>query len=45
MQLLSYFQQCYQHLLSYVKVINVLQYEPKTQEIRFIKNHLGFMSC
>ena len=43
-QLLSHFQQCYQRLLSYVKVKNVLQYDTTPQQTRLIKSHLGFMS-
>ena len=43
-KLLSHFQQCYPHLLSYVKVINMLQYDTTPQQTRFIKNHLGFLS-
>ena len=43
-QLLSHFKECYKCLLSYVKVINVLQYDPTPKEINFIQNYFGFMS-
>ena len=36
MQLFSHFQQCYQCLLSYAQVINVLEYDTAPQEFSFI---------
>ena len=42
-ELLPHFHQYYQCLLSYIKVINALQYETGLQEINFIINHLGCM--
>ena len=39
-QFLSHFHQYYQCLLSYVKVINALQYHTGQQEISFLINHL-----
>ena len=40
-ELLSHFHQYYQCLLSYIKLINALQYETGLQEISFIITHLG----
>ena len=40
----SYFQQCYQYLLSHITVKNVLQSFTVPLQFSFVLNHLGCMS-